>query len=262
MKKYLFILKTALKEQLQYLGNLLGGFIVFGLIVFVFLSLWKYIYSGQDVIHGYTINQLIWYIIMTELILFSARSYVITGEIKDDIKSGKIAYLLNKPYDYVIYIISKHFGTIIPNVISFTVFGFIIGNVYIGKLVTFKIEAVPFILITLLFGVIVITLIYILIGLSSFWIEETSPFKWIFSKLLVVLGITFPIEFFPKGLATFVKYSPVYAITYAPAKMLVDFSFDVFVDVVLAQGFYIVGLSLIITYVYSKGVRRVNVNGG
>jgi len=262
MRKYILVAKSALKEQLQYLGNLFGGFFVYGIIVFVFLQLWMYIYQGSSSINGYSLNQLVWYIVITEFIVFAMNSPVISTEISNDIKSGKLAYFLNKPYHYLIFVLFKHIGTIIPAIISYIVFGAIMGIVYIGPLETFQIISTPFFLINLTLGGLIFALIYILIGLLSFWVEENAPFKWIFSKIIIVLGITFPLEFMPSWLRGFVKLSPVYTVTYAPAKMFVDFSFDEFFSLIMAQGIYIVVLIILIVIAYRKGVRRLNVNGG
>ncbi|XMB67321.1 ABC transporter permease [Mycoplasmatota bacterium zrk1] len=262
MKKYLFIAKSAFKEQFQYIGNLTGGFFVYGIIVFVFLQLWLYIYGNKAELFGYSLNQLIWYVIVTEIVLFTFRTSVVTSEIASDVKSGKIAYILNKPYKYIMYIMSKHYGTMLVFFISYVVLGIAIGATFVGALETFNFVSIPFLILTLFCSSVIMALMYILIGLSSFWVEENAPFRWLLSKLLVVLGVTFPIEFMPDWIKGFAKTSPVYPVTYGPAKMLVDFSIVEFVDVFMMQILYIVVLSIFVTLVYIKGVRRLNVNGG
>ena len=66
MKKYLFIFKTEIINSLQYMFNLLSGFIAYIIMIYVFLCLWKYMYSDPaSLINGYNLNQMIWYIIIT-----------------------------------------------------------------------------------------------------------------------------------------------------------------------------------------------------
>ena len=67
MKKYLFIFKIEIMSNLQYLFNIFIGFIGYFFMLFIFLNLWKYIYSDpSEVINGYTMSQMVWYIIITE----------------------------------------------------------------------------------------------------------------------------------------------------------------------------------------------------
>ena len=69
MRKYIFIFKSQVMSNLQYILNILVGFIGYFIILYIFLNLWKYIYSNpSEVINGYTMNQMIWYVIITEIL--------------------------------------------------------------------------------------------------------------------------------------------------------------------------------------------------
>lgn len=90
MKKYLYIYKATLIENLGYISNLLLGFINFFVMMFVFLNLWQYIYSdGTQVINGYTMEQMIWYVLITEVLWCGSKNKILTREISKDIKSRK-----------------------------------------------------------------------------------------------------------------------------------------------------------------------------
>jgi ABC-2 type transport system permease protein len=67
---------------------------------------------------------------------------------------------------------------------------------------------------------------------------------------------------FPIWLQPFIKCSPIFVITYGPAKLIIDFSMEMFLSVVFAQVIYIVIVVSILTVLYQKGVKRLNVNGG
>ena len=113
MKKYLYIFKTTLIENLQYITNILLGFVSFFITMFIFLNLWEYMYSdGTQLINGYTIQQMIWYVLITEVMWYGTRNKTLTNQISRDIKDGNIAYNINKPYSYITYIIAKHLGEI------------------------------------------------------------------------------------------------------------------------------------------------------
>ena len=61
MRKYLFILKSELMSNLQYIFNIVTGTIGFIVVIYIFLNIWNYIYSDpNEIINGYTKNQMIW----------------------------------------------------------------------------------------------------------------------------------------------------------------------------------------------------------
>lgn len=151
MKKYLYIYKSTLIENLSYIANVLLGFINFFVMMFVFLNLWQYIYSDStQVINGYTMQQMIWYVLITEVLWHGSRNKILTREISQDIKTGNIAYNINKPYNYVIYIISKHLGEITIKFILFVIVGLIIGICFVGPIQNFNFINIPLILLTVL----------------------------------------------------------------------------------------------------------------
>ena len=97
-RKYGQISKITMSNSLVYFWNFLSKNIFFVFIMFIYLMLWKSIYGQSgNIIAGLTINQMIWYLIVTELVTLSRTD--IHLQVNDDVKSGNIAYLLNKPYN-------------------------------------------------------------------------------------------------------------------------------------------------------------------
>ena len=227
MKKYLFIFKSELMTSLQYLFDLVSGFFGYFILIFIFVNLWKYIYSDpSELINGYTVNQMIWYVIITEIGWMSINSRVLCARISEDVKSGNIAYLIVKPYDYIKYVLASHMGQKFIKFILFLIFGLFMGFMFMGEFPEHTLFTAIIVLISLILGMIINTLLTLAIGLFSFFIEDSSPFYWIYSKFLLVLGTLFPIEYFPPLLAKIVTLSPIIAMSYGPAKLFVDFSWD------------------------------------
>ena len=151
MRKYLYIYKATLIESLSYIANIFLGFINFFVMMFVFLNLWQYIYSDStQIINGYTMEQMIWYVLITETLWFGSRNKILTREISQDIKTGNIAYNINKPYNYVFYVIAKHLGEITMKFILFSIVGLIIGICFVGPIHNFNFTNIPFILLTVI----------------------------------------------------------------------------------------------------------------
>ena len=102
----------------------------------------------------------------------------------------------------------------------------------------------------------------ILISIISFWIEDSTPSHWIYDKMILLIGTMFPIEMFPQYLRPIIKCTPIYVVTYGPAKLLINFSLQNFVQILLAQIIYLFVATTLTLILYEKGVKKLNVNGG
>jgi len=263
MRKYLYIYKATLIENLSYVTSILLGFINFLVMMMVFLNLWEYMYSDStQIINGYNMEQMIWYVLITEVLWFGTRNKTLTNQISEDIKSGNIAYNINKPYNYVFYIIAKHLGEITIKFILFAIVGIIIGISFVGPIQGFQFINLPFILISIVLGILINSIIRIAISIISFWIEDSTPFHWLYDKLILVIGTLFPIEMFPKVLQPIIRCTPIFVVTYGPAKLIIDFTFEKFIHIFIAQIIYLIIVMFLIIIMYQKGVKKLNVNGG
>ena len=263
MKKYLFIYKSEVMTNLQYIYDVFAGFIGYFMILFIFLNLWKYIYSDpSEVINGYTMNQMVWYVIVTEVLwsILSGRKYCY--RIANDVKGGNIAYNINKPYDYILYSLFMHLGECTIRGIIYIVLGSIVGFIFLGSFPSLSIISIIAVLLTCVLATVISTLLITFIGLFSFIIEDAHPFYWLYSKLILIIGVLFPIEFFPMGMQAILRYSPIYVVSYGPARLFVNFSAGDFIHILFAQIVYIfIGYGLC-SWLYKRGVKRLNVNGG
>lgn len=106
------------------------------------------------------------------------------------------------------------------------------------------------------------SILRIAISIISFWIEDSTPFHWLYDKLILVIGTLFPIEMFPEFIRPIIKCTPIFVVTYGPAKLLIDFSMGKFIQILIAQIVYLIISILIIGILYKKGVKKLNVNGG
>jgi ABC-2 type transport system permease protein len=260
--KYTEITKITMSNSLVYFWNFLSKNIFMVFIMFIYMMLWKNIYGQKgELIGGLTINQMIWYLVITELVTLSRTD--IHLQINDDVKSGNIAYLLTKPYHYVLYCFSYFVGEVGIKLLTNGIIGLAIGFVYAGGLKTFSLVHLPFILLSLLIGCSINFFIYISLALTSFWVEENTAFFWIYSKLVFTLGgMLVPLELFPKALQKVSHYLPFAYVTYVPARLAVDFSMNNFYRQFSIQILYLVVFFIISMMLYRKGAKNLNVNGG
>ena len=263
MKKYLFIYKSELMSSLQYIFNVFTSLITYFVLIFIFVNLWSYLYDNpSELINGYSKSQMIWYVIITEILWMSLKGRKLCVSISKDIRSGNVAYNINKPYNYVGYILMNHLGKISIQFIFYLIFGIIIGCLFLGKLPVLNLVNAICILLTFVLALIISTLLSCFIGLFSFFIEDSSPFYWVYSKFILILGTLFPIEFFPKIIQPIIKFSPIYAVNYGPAKLFVEFDLKMFLSVLIIQIVYVILIIILCNLVYRKGVKNLNVNGG
>lgn len=263
MRKYLYIYKATLIESITYISSILFSFINFIIMMLIFLNLWEYMYSGEEMlISGYTIEQMIWYVLITETLWFGSRNKSLTRQISQDIKTGNIAYNINKPYNYIFYIIGKHLGEITIKFIAFLIIGAIVGLIFVGPILNFRLANLPLIIITMILGTLINSIIRITISIISFWIEDSTPFHWVYDKLILVLGTLFPIEMFPKVMQPIIQFTPIFVVSYGPAKLFVNFSNEKFIQILIGQIIYLVIVCAIALGLYERGVKKLNVNGG
>lgn len=260
--KYFYVFKISIANHLVYAGNFIIRNFFFVFIVYVMLLLWKSIYGeGQGLVAGLSLNQMIWYLIVTEVITLSRSN--IFSEVSEDIKKGNIAYLLNKPYHYIYYSLANALGEIGTRLLTNTIIALVIGFLYVGPLVQFNSRNLPLILLSILLGVLLNFFIYINLALTAFWLEENVAFMWIYSKLVFTLGgMLIPLELFPEWLESVARYLPFAYVAYGPARLTVSFSMTNLISTVSWQVGYLVVFTVLSTLIFRRGVKVLNVNGG
>ncbi len=263
MKKYFLIYKFEIMSNLQYISNLVTGFISFCMLILIFFNLWNYLYTDpSQVINGYSMNQMIWYVIVTEILWLSVSGRGLSRQISNDVRSGNVAYNINKPYNYVLYSAFSSLGRATIKFVILMFIGGILGFVFLKGFPNINIFKFLVVFVSMILAMIINTLLVVFVGLISFYIEDSNPLYWLYSKIILILGTIFPIEFFPEVLQPIVTYSPIYVVSYGPAKLFVNFNWALAGQVIGAQILYLGFAYLICSLLYKKGVRKLNVNGG
>lgn len=265
MSKYLSIFGTSFKQESKTVADSISSVIAFVVIIYIFQMLWSFIYGhngGGTMIHGYTVEMMIWYMIMAEILMFCVSARRVTKSFSNDIKSGKIAYQLNKPYNYYTYQIFSLSATFVWRLIFLLPTGIIMGLILLGPIPDFSVSYIVPIFLSLILAIFLTCIIYGAIGLLSFWIEEATPFTWIVQKFQMILGLFFPPEFFPAWVQPIITYSPIYAMMSGPCKLLANFSWDIFLQTTISQVVYIAVFLIIGAILYKAGTKKVNIHGG
>lgn len=265
MNKYIGIFKTSFKQEKDTIVDTLFRCFAFILIIYILLQLWKFIYGDtgtQEIINGYSLQQMLWYLIIAEIITCCAKINMIGKTISHEIKSGSIAYKINKPYNYYLYNITSFMAKSFFMLMFFIPAGVIFGIILVGLPNTFTIVQILPCLISIIGALLLSWCLYGILGLLAFWTQDSTPFGWIISKLFLLFGTFFPLEFFPTWLQPIIKYSPIYSIMSGPSSLVANFSWGLFTEVIISQVIWLTIIILLGLGIYNLGKRKVVANGG
>src|SRR5439155_26204176 len=128
LRKYTWIGLTSARSSVAYLGEAATRIIFLGVILFIFLQLWRatYTQTGSVQLGGLTLAQMLWYVAMTEAIQLS--SPLVGQDVDQDVRTGAVAIQLIRPLSYPLYRLWASLG---ERVVSFTM------NVVVGVVVVF-----------------------------------------------------------------------------------------------------------------------------
>ena len=93
--------------------------------------------------------------------------------------------------------ISKTFATFSFKLLILLPASLVIGTIVIGNIPYFNLLGCILAIICGIVGTIINIFICISIGLLAFFMEDSNPIYWIYSKLILVIGTLFPVEFMP-----------------------------------------------------------------
>jgi len=261
LTKYYYIWKINLLNTINYAGDLFAGTGFVILILFIFTNLWQAIYTPGQIIAGYTIVMMMWYMVMTEAIVTASPSNILE-EIGEEIRSGEIANYLNKPYHYIPYKIATSLGPALFKFTSTLILGVIIVSVLLGTL-KINLLTLPLTLISAILGIILSITMMSFLGMFAFWFEDSKSLYLIYQKTIFILGgMLIPLELYPVWLKGILHILPFSSAAYAPAKLFVNFTMTGFGKTIIMQTIWIT-IFVILTYIiYKIGEKRVSINGG
>ncbi len=261
MGKYLEVVRVTVQNRLAYVYDQIFRSLGMAIHIFIFVQLWRVTYRGVgSTIGGLTLPQMIWYLVVTETIVISAPRF--NGIIDAEVRSGDIAYSLNKPYSYLLFQYARYMGEslfLLP--INFVV-GALVALPAVGT-IAIRPEVIPTTLVAWWLGASLLFLEVATVSLLAFWLEDTRGLWLLIDRAQWLLGgLMLPVEAFPGPLRRIAEVLPFRNVVGGPARIAVVFTWQDFGRLVFNQGIWVVIFGLLAAGVYRLGVRRVNVNGG
>ncbi|MGG7164393.1 ABC transporter permease [Clostridium ihumii] len=218
-KKYLRILKIEFTRVREYFLNFIGQVVYLPVQFLLVYFLWKYIYSSNTVVAGYSFYEMIsyYYILM---ILQSAIMPVgvTTYEEWNHINKGDLNMYLSRPISYPIYMFFTKIGYFIWNILFGLILIFIIIFILASKIeMNLTLSNVLLFCVSTVISFIIMFNLFFLVGTLTFWVENVLTLRDnLWNIIKIFSGQIFPIAMFPQVIRRFCSILPFQYIYYIP----------------------------------------------
>lgn len=257
------ILKILIRDSIYYPGRLIADTSNIIARCGVLLVLYGYVFR----LNGGNINNTTFVVTAWSMFFYFSFSVLglryISRAIMQDIRSGDIELLFNKPISYLSYRMWWQVGKGLYPFLVISIVGAIMLALIIGapEIMSVSIFIPTFFLVVLL-GVLLSLFLYGIVGLSSFWIEDIDPVFLVVDKAVMILGGSYlPIALFPNVMYKFSLFSP-----FGASQFITHTVYDAWATEWMAkiaiQFFWVVVVAIVAKIIFAKARKKVFVNGG
>ena len=263
MRIFFFFVKTRILATLYYKFNIVFMILSSLFIMLVNISIWQSLYADRDIVYGITLNGMVIYTILSTV--FSSIFYTTTaGKMAEGIRSGSIAYDLNRPFPYLL----RYFGEDIGEICS----SFLLRGIPMLVIASFlftiplPINLSNFLLFIISLGLCycILWLIDAIFGILNFWTLGFGNMSQVAIAIVRVLSGSFvPLWFFPDKLQTILYLTPFpYSYQSTISIYIGRFTWEESIKILLIQLLWIGILLIAMLALYKKANRKIVVQGG
>jgi len=263
MDKYLEMIRIRFLMMLAYRTNYYSGILIYSINIGAYYFLWSAIYGGKEEIQGLNVIQMTTYIAVS----WMARAFYfnnIDREIAAEIKEGKVAVELIRPYNYLGMKTMQGLGEGIFRLLFFSFPGMVIVSFifplsYTSSLTTWGLFAVSIVL-----SFVVNTQINLLTGMMTFFLFNNDGL--IRAKRVIIdlfSGLLLPISFYPGWAQEMMNLFPFQAISYIPSMIFTEgFGGQEIIHALLFQFVWVLILLLPIQLLWYLAKKQMIIQGG
>lgn len=258
MNKYFEFAKIEFYQSIHNRAATVGRFGFYGVILFIFSRLWQVVSARTEL--SLSPADMLWYLAMTELIVIS---YPLTHlEIEDDVRSGNLAYALTRPASYLWSQLARALGATFFRVISLALAGFCFATLFSGRLPQNLWGLLAFLPLAL--GALVVSITFnLIIGISAFWIQDSSPVYWVWQKSSFILGgMILPLDIYPQWLRSIAEWTPFVSLIYEPAMAAITMNTFLMLKCLIKLFLWGTVAVLVAQWMFFKASRELSLNGG
>jgi ABC-2 type transport system permease protein len=216
-KLYRELIRMRFLTMLAYRVNYYSGVIIYGINIGAYYFLWGAIYGEQQELGGLSVEQMTAYV----AIAWMSRAFYFNNidmEIAQDVREGKVAIEMIRPYNYLSVKTAQAFGEGIFRMLFFAAPGIFL----ISLVIPFHFPATAkdwgLYLISLSFAFLINTQINLVTGLLTFFLFRNDGMMRAKRVIIDLLsGLVLPISFFPGWAQTAMGFLPFQAINYYPS---------------------------------------------
>ncbi len=257
--KYVAVAQAAARRALAERGVIVGRAIFLGVILFVFSRIWGLLGARGALAHAQE-GDLVWYLGVTEWCVLSLPPVFLA--IEADVRSGDIACRLVRPISYVGAQLADALGeTALRMAVlapAAALFAFAIAGGAPSDPRGLALALPLGVLASVLAAASLVA-----IGLSAFWVVDTSPVFWIWQKLLFVLGgLLLPLDLYPDWLRAAARLSPFPAMVFGPGRHALGFAPAEAAWTALELVAWLGVAGLLLVWLARRARARLTVNGG
>lgn len=261
--KYFSIFYVNLRSKTAHMPDVLSRAPVMLLRLWILERLYStaYLSAGAKNFGGLSVAQIIWIVMIVQCLTISTRPRV-SAIIDEEVKSGALAYTINRPYSYILFHYFGFFGRMIPGFLTIVIAG-IVSALLVSGAISVTITAFFGAILLLLGGFTLDFFIRLSLGLLAFWLEDTTAFSDLYDKSVAIVGgWFFPLALFPKTVQTVCEYLPFSQLGYGAARLFVNFDGALFFRYLTLQAAWIIIMIVVALMLYRKGMRNVSIQGG
>lgn len=257
------IIRTLVKDRMQYPGRLIADTFALVARCGVLLILYWYVFK----LNGGEVNSTPYIIVAWSMFFYFAFSTLrlrdISKAIAQDVQSGNVEVLFNKPVSYLGYRVWWQIGSGLYPFVVATVLGSIALALIVGIPETMTLSIfLPTLLLVFIGASILSLVLYSIVGLLAFWIEEINPVFWMVDKAVMILGGSYlPVALFPSFMYKLAIYSPFGASQFVTHTVYEKWHLE-WPQLIGIQVFWIVVLAIIVFVMFKGAKRKISVNGG
>ncbi|MGM0845483.1 MAG: ABC transporter permease [Bacillota bacterium] len=263
MSKYIEMIRIRFLMMLAYRTNYYSGILIYSINIGAYYFLWQAIYGGKDDIEGLSVIQMTTYI----AVAWMARAFYfnnIDREIAAEIKEGKVAVELIRPYSYLGMKTMQGLGEGIFRLLFFSVPGMVIVALVFPIEVSANVSTWLIFAVSIIFSFMINTQINLLTGITTFFLFNNDGL--IRAKRVVIdlfSGLLLPISFFPLWAQETMKFLPFQSISYVPSMIFTEGykGFEVY-EALCMQVVWVLVLMVPIWALWQIAKKQMTIQGG
>ena len=263
MAKYIEMIRIRFLMMLAYRTNYYSGILIYSINIGAYYFLWTAIYGGKDSIQGMSVIQMTTYI----AVAWIARAFYfnnIDREIAAEIKEGKVAVELIRPYNYLGMKTMQGLGEGIFRLLFFSLPGMVIVGLVFPLDLSGDFATWGFFAASIVLSFIINSQINLLTGMMTFFLFNNDGL--IRAKRVVIdlfSGLLLPISFYPLWAQDVMKLFPFQAISYIPSMIFTEgFKGNEIINAIIFQGIWAVALLIPIQALWVVAKKQLIVQGG